>query len=97
MIFVFALFVPGSEGLGLGLTKNNHHQVYGVGEHLPILRHCDSRGGADRGGGRAGRQWVMSVTSPVVTSLLGPEENPSARPSVVALNMGRKRRNSKSL
>lgn len=59
VIFVFALFVPGSEGLGLGLTKNNHHQVYGVGEHLPILRRCDSRGGADRGGGRAGRQWVM--------------------------------------
>lgn len=41
MIFVFALFVPGSEGLGLGLTKNNPHQVYGVGEHLPILSRCD--------------------------------------------------------
>lgn len=40
VIFVFALFVPGSEGLCLGLTKMNHHRVSGVGEHLPIASCC---------------------------------------------------------
>lgn len=40
-IVVFALFVPASEGLALGLTKNNHHQVCEVGEHLPVLSRCD--------------------------------------------------------
>lgn len=41
VIFVFALLVPGSEGLGLGLPKNNHRQVCGVEEHLPLFRRCD--------------------------------------------------------
>lgn len=44
VVFVFALFVPASEGFGLGLTKNNH-QVCGLGEHLPVF---------SRGGDRAG-------------------------------------------